>query len=195
MINEPARRPLRVLIVDDNRDAADSLACYLQLNRFEVRVAYDGLAGLVGAHEFTPDCLVSDINMPAMDGYALAARVRRSPELAGVKLVALSAFSDERHARRSAEVGFDYQLTKAGDPAELLEVLRMIEDVKTLARETRMLARQNVELAGEAKELLEEVKEEVREVKQEVRELKKEMKELREDRGIGREEGEPNSRS
>ena len=85
-----ARPALRVLIVDDNQDAADSLAMLIELrmsapgasrlgNRYEVRVAYDGTEGLRVAREFVPDCLVSDISMPGMDGYALARAVRSEP--------------------------------------------------------------------------------------------------------------------
>jgi len=175
----PARRPLRVLIVDDNRDAADSLASLLQLLDYEARVAYDGLSGLRATQEYAPDCLISDISMPGLDGYALARAVRADPALAGVKLVALSAYVDERHVRRAEESGFEYCLGKGASPSELMEVLRMIEDIRNLAVETQRLAIQNVALAGQTKELLQEVKEEVKEVKEEVRELKAEVQELK----------------
>jgi CheY-like chemotaxis protein len=186
-----ARSPLRVLIVDDNRDAADSLALLLELRtqapgepaqgRYNVRVAYDGTEGLRVAREFVPDCLVSDIRMPGLDGYALARAVRSEPALTGVKLVALSAFTDAEHARRTVEAGFDYRLTKADHVTELLEVLGMIEEIKDLATRTRELAEQNVDLAGQTKELLKEVKEDVRELKQDVAELKRDVKELKEE--------------
>lgn len=186
---------LRVLIVDDNRDAADTLAVLLELRppatgfgsggRLVVRIAYDGLEGLRVAREFVPDCLVSDIRMPGLDGYALARTIRNEPALAGTKLVALSAFADAEHERRAAEAGFDYRLTKAGDVQELLEVLRMIEEVKQLATRTRELAEQNVDLAGQTKELLQEVKEDVRDLKQEVKDLKREVRELKDDRNGG----------
>jgi len=176
------------LIVDDNRDAADSLALLLNLPnttpanpkpdcRFDVRVAYDGLDGLKAAREFAPDCVVSDIKMPGLDGYALARAVRSDPALAGAKLVALSAFTDPEHVRRATEAGFDYRLTKASHIKELLEVLGMIEAIKELAEKTRKLAEQNVDLAGQTKELIQEVKEDVRELKKDVAELKQELKE------------------
>jgi CheY-like chemotaxis protein len=166
------------VIVDDNRDAADSLAALLELRHYECRVAYDGLAGLQAALDEVPDCLITDINMPCLDGYALAQRVRAEPALAGVKLVALSAYSDAPHRKRAAEVGFDYTLVKAGDPTAL-EVLKMIEEIKELAAKTRDLAKQNVDLAGETKGLIQEVKEELKEVKQDVQELKQDVKDLK----------------
>lgn len=174
--------PVRVLVVDDNRDAADTLAVLLELRHYEVRVAYNGPNGLRAVREWVPDCVISDIRMPGMDGYALARAIRAEPALTGVKLIALSAFSDPQHARQAAEAGFDYRITKAAEAHELLEVLKMIEKIKEIADQTKELAKQNVELAGQTKELLQEVKEEVKEVKQEVRELKKEVKDLKEER-------------
>ncbi|VTR92984.1 multi-sensor hybrid histidine kinase : Chemotaxis protein CheY OS=Burkholderia glathei GN=BG61_10730 PE=4 SV=1: Response_reg [Gemmata massiliana] len=173
---------LRVLVVDDNRDAADTLAMLLELRRYEVRAAYNGTHGLRVAREWVPDCVISDIQMPELDGYALARAVRADPTLAETKLVALSAFSDAGHARRAADAGFDHQITKASDTQELLEVLTVIEEIKKLATQTQELAQQNVELAGQTKQLLREVKEEVKEVKQDVRELKHEVKELKDER-------------
>ena len=180
MDNQPGRG-LRVLIVEDNRDAAESLAVLLDLRRYDCRVAYDGLAGLRAALDDPPDCLISDVGMPGLDGFELARRVRAEPALSGVKLVALSAYAGEAHTRRAAEAGFDYVLTKGDDPAILLEVLRMIEEIKELATKTQELAKQNVDLAGQTKELLQEVKEEVKQVKEEVREAKEEVKELKQE--------------
>ena len=176
---------MHVLVVDDNRDAADSLALLLQIHGYKVHVAYDGLAGFRAAQEVTPDCVISDITMPAMDGYAFARRIRADPALASAKLIALSAYSDDEHARRAAAAGFDYRLTKATEIHELLEVLRMLDQIKELALKTQALSLQNVDLAGQTKELLKEVKEDIKEVKQEVIELKKEVKELKEERDGG----------
>lgn len=178
-ISNPSRKvrvvtppAVRVLIVDDNRDVADSLALLLTLFRYESRVAYDGREGLRVAREWAPDCLISDIRMPGLDGYALAREVRADPTLAEIRLVAHSAFAGEPHARLAAEAGFDHRITKGADERELLEVLKMVEQIKELAR-------QNVELAGQAKELLQEVRDDIKEVKQEVKELKQEVKELK----------------
>lgn len=186
--------PLRILIVDDNRDAADSLALLVDLWGHTVTVAYDGEAGLRAASEWRPECLILDINMPGLDGYTLAAKVRQQPGLEGAKLVAVSATARADHARRAAEAGFDFRLTKSADPSELKGVLDMTEQILKLARETEQLAQRNVAaaerteaaaqraeaLTGEAKELLREVRDELKEVRQGVAEIKEEIKDVRE---------------
>ncbi len=176
-----ARRALKVLVVDDNADSADSLATLLQVYGYVTEVAYDGAVGLSTARSFAPDCLVSDIGMPGLDGYELARAIRAEPALARMKLVSLSAYVGADYARRAFEAGFDYQLKKGDDLAGLLEVLKMLDEVKELASQTRDLAKQNIELAGQTKELLEEVNEDIKEVKEEVKELKQEVKELKQD--------------
>jgi CheY-like chemotaxis protein len=144
-------------------------------------VAYDGLAGLRAALDEPPDCLISDVSMPGLNGYELARQVRAEPALSGMKLVVVSAYAGDQHARRAAEAGFDYTLTKGDDPSLLFEVLRMIEEIKDLATKTQNLAKQNVDLAGQTKDLLHEVKEEVQQVKEGVKEVKQEVKELKQE--------------
>jgi CheY-like chemotaxis protein len=176
--------------VDDNRDAADSLAWILEFHGHAVRAVYDGQVGLNVARDFLPDCVFSDINMPSLDGYGLAQRLRSDPATAGVKLIAMTGYSDSEFVRKSVEAGFDYRLTKGCTPDDVMEVLTMIEEIKHLATKTQDLARMNVELAGQTKELLHEVKEEVKEVKQEVKELKKEIRELKKDGSDKKPDGE-----
>jgi two-component system, OmpR family, response regulator len=171
------RQGLRILVVDDNRDAADSLVVLLGLLGYEARGTYGGPEALRLAGEFRPDCLFLDIRMPGMDGYEVARRVREQPGLERARLVALSAFSDEGHRRRAALAGFDHQLTKPADPGELRRLLTMMQEVLRLAEKTEELARQNVALASQTRELLREVKEDVAGVKEEVRELKQEIRE------------------
>jgi CheY-like chemotaxis protein len=156
-------------------------------------VAYDGPTGLTAAAREPPDCLILDIAMPGMDGYALARLIRQQAGLAKAKLMAVTAFSDPDSVRRAEEAGFDYRLTKPAEPAELSRMLTMIEQLVKLAEHTEHLARQNVALAertertadrtealtGETKELLREVKDELKEVKDDVREIKDELKEVK----------------
>jgi len=184
----PTKRRLRVLVVDDNRDAADTLGTLLGLWGYEYRVAYDGLAGWEAACAYQPDCLLLDIRMPGLDGYSLARRIRQHPELKDVKLVALTAFSDETHARRAEEAGFDFRLVKTAEPSELERLLIMLSDIMQLAGQTQALARRNVSLASETKELLEEVKENLQEVKEEMKEIKEELREVKEGKAQERQE-------
>jgi CheY-like chemotaxis protein len=173
---------LRVVVVDDSHDNADSLSLLLSLSGYDVRTAYDGATALSLARSERPDCLISDINMPVMDGCTLARAIRA--EFPAVKLVAISGRSDLLQTTRVRDAGFDYQFTKPTDPMTILEVLVMLQQVKDLAEST-------MTIAGETRQLLTDVKDEVREVKQEVKELKKEVKELKKEMRRAREEGSP----
>ena len=112
----------RVLCVDDNRDVAESLVMLLSLVGFDARACFDGPAALAEAAVFCPHAGVLDINMPGMNGYELARRLR---ELMGPKLflMAVTALSDPDSASRAAEAGFNLRLTKPADPNQLLAVL------------------------------------------------------------------------
>src|SRR5579872_4232263 len=134
---EAGKRPVRVLVVDDNRDAADSLCALLHVWGYEARAAYDGNAGLEVASALLPDCLFLDIGLPGLDGYALARRLRDHPVLKGAKLVALSAYADRE---RSRAAGFDYHFVKPADPDELEALLKMLTEVLKVASQTQKLA-------------------------------------------------------
>ncbi len=108
----PARSPRRVLLADDNRDAADSLAGLLRLMGHEVRVAYDGEQALRAGAEFRPDALILDIGMPRMNGYDVASRARGADWGRGAKLIALTGWGQQRDKAAAAEAGFDHHLTK-----------------------------------------------------------------------------------
>lgn len=184
MTSEPtdhaeSTRRLRVLIVDDNRDAADSLAVLVRMWGCETLTAYDAEGGLELARIARPDCLVLDIGMPGTDGYALARQVRDDAELRGAKLIALSAYSSEEHHRQAGEAGFEHCLVKPADPIALEGLLTMLQQTLRLAERTEALAQKNVQIAQETKELLVEVKEELKEVKDELKEVKDELKEVK----------------
>jgi signal transduction histidine kinase/CheY-like chemotaxis protein len=119
-------RPVRVLVADDNRDAADSLQRVLALFGHEVRVAYDGATALRIGAEFRPRVAVLDIAMPGSDGYEVARSMRRE-QGTEVTLVALTGWGQESDRRRAMEAGFDYHLTKPVDPATLNEVLGQVK--------------------------------------------------------------------
>ena len=118
---------LRVLVADDNRDAADSLQRVLALYGHEVRVAYDGAAALELGQKFRPRVAVLDIGMPGTDGYEVARSFRRKLG-SEVKLVALTGWGQEADRRRAMEAGFDHHLTKPVDPGALNDLLLVILD-------------------------------------------------------------------
>ncbi len=120
-------RPLRVLVADDNRDAADTLQRILAFYGHEVRVAYDGIAALRVGQEFRPRVAVLDIGMPGANGYEVA-RAMRDSLGSEVKLVALTGWGQDADRKRAAQAGFDHHLTKPVDPATLNEVLLMVLD-------------------------------------------------------------------
>jgi CheY-like chemotaxis protein len=116
---------LRVLLIEDNPDAAESLRLLLALYGHEVAVAHTGQAGLDLARAFRPDVVVCDLGLPGgMDGYAVARALRADPELAGVTAVALSGYGQEEDRRRARQAGFDHHLTKPAPPEELQRLLR-----------------------------------------------------------------------
>jgi CheY-like chemotaxis protein len=107
--------PHRVLIIEDNHDAADSLGRLLVLLGQQVRIAYSGSEGVDAANEWGPTVVISDIGLPGLDGYEVARALRRARPTAGVKLIALSAYGTEESRRSALKAGFDEYLTKPAD--------------------------------------------------------------------------------
>jgi signal transduction histidine kinase/ActR/RegA family two-component response regulator len=114
---------LRVLVVDDNRDSADSLAMLLRLRGHDTHTAYDGLAAVESAARLHPDVVVLDIGLPGLDGYEAARRIRRERPGRDLLLVALTGWGQDEDRRRSEEAGFDTHLTKPLDHVALLRLL------------------------------------------------------------------------
>ena len=115
--------PLRVLVVDDNADAAEMLALFLRSEGHEVRSAHDGPAALRTAESFRPEVVVLDIGLPRMDGYEVARRLRERAGPRTPLLVALTGYGQEEDRRRAREAGFDAHLVKPADPEELQRLL------------------------------------------------------------------------
>jgi CheY-like chemotaxis protein len=107
-----ARAALRVLVVDDNADAADSLVALLGLIGHETRVAHEGHGGYRAALDFVPDLVFLDIGLPGMNGHEVARAIRATPGLEQVVLVALTGWGAQSDMSRSHEAGFDQHLTK-----------------------------------------------------------------------------------
>jgi CheY-like chemotaxis protein len=121
-----AARPhnkLRVLVVEDNRDAAESLRLLLELYGYEVAVAYTGPAGVETAREWRPDAVLCDIGLPGLDGYGVVRALRRDPSTAAARVIAVTGYGSDEDRERSHEAGFDAHLTKPADPAALQELL------------------------------------------------------------------------
>jgi CheY-like chemotaxis protein len=124
----PAGRPaaggcLRVLLVDDNTDGADSLAALVRLAGHEARVAHDGPGALEAAAAFRPQVVVLDIGLPGLTGYEVARRLRADPDLAGAALVAVTGYGRDEDRERARAAGFDHHLVKPVAFAELLGLL------------------------------------------------------------------------
>jgi CheY-like chemotaxis protein len=114
---------LRILVADDNHDAADSLQMMLGILGHEVRAAHDGREAVRAAEEFRPDVAFLDIGMPGLNGYDVARAVRSRPWGRDVTLVALTGWGQEEDHRRSREAGFDQHLVKPVDPEVLQQTL------------------------------------------------------------------------
>jgi signal transduction histidine kinase len=119
----PGSPPPRVLVVDDNVDAAETLADLLKLWGYDVSVAHDGSAGLAAAAACQPDLVLLDIGLPEMDGYQVARRLRAELGPEKAKIVALTGYGYKQDRRRSRQAGFHYHLTKPVDPQALREFI------------------------------------------------------------------------
>jgi PAS domain S-box-containing protein len=119
-------RPERILVVDDNVDAAESLCRILRLQQHEVLVAHDGLAALAAARDMNPDVVLLDIGLPKLDGLEVARRLREGGEGPGPLLVAMTGFGQAADRARTAAAGFDHHLTKPVDPQVLRSLIRTV---------------------------------------------------------------------
>jgi CheY-like chemotaxis protein len=119
----PAAARRRALIVDDNRDAAESLAALIGLAGHEVRVAHDGPTALTVAEAFRPEVVLLDIGLPGMTGYDVARALRNRPPTAGAVLAALTGYGQDEDRRQSREAGIDVHLVKPPDPEAIRRLL------------------------------------------------------------------------
>jgi CheY-like chemotaxis protein len=120
---KPAKRRLKILVVEDNRDAAESLRRLLYLAGYQVTLAYTGHDGLRAAKRFRPDVILCDIGLPDSNGFVVAGALRSDPETATARLIAVTAYGADEDRRRARAVGFDLHLVKPVDPEVLLQKL------------------------------------------------------------------------
>jgi two-component system CheB/CheR fusion protein len=139
----PAVPPRRVLVVDDNVDAAESLALLLRLRGHQVWKAHTGPEALQAAEVHQPEIVVLDIGLPGMNGYEVARRLREQPRFQATILAAVTGYGKEDDRRRSEEAGFDHHLVKPVAPEALQQVMASRE------RETASRERERPEDADE----------------------------------------------
>jgi CheY-like chemotaxis protein len=128
LLSEPvpplaAHKPLQILIVEDNPDAAESLRLMLELWGHDVRVAHSGPAGVTAARDVRPQVVLCDIGLPGMDGYAVATALRAQPETAASRLIAVTGYGQAADVRRALEAGFQEHLVKPVHPERLFALL------------------------------------------------------------------------
>jgi CheY-like chemotaxis protein len=114
---------LRILVVEDNRDSADSLRMLLELYGYEVTVAYTGPEGVRAAEEWHPNVVLCDIGLPGLDGYGVARKLRGNPATAKTRMIAVTGYGNEEDRFRSQEAGFDRHMVKPVDPEALHQAL------------------------------------------------------------------------
>jgi signal transduction histidine kinase/DNA-binding response OmpR family regulator len=124
------RSALRILIVDDNLDGADSLSMMLRIMGNDTRTAYDGLEAVAVAAAFRPDVVLLDIGLPKLNGYDTCRRIREQPWGRGMVLIAVTGWGHEEDVRRSHEAGFDRHMVKPVDPCDLMKLLAGLETAK-----------------------------------------------------------------
>ena len=117
-----SHEPRRILVVDDNADAADSLGMLLEVRGDEVRIAYDGLEALDAEADFRPEVVLLDIGMPKLSGYDVAKRIRQARGNA-VLIVAITGWGQEDDRQRARDAGFNHHFTKPVDFEMLLELI------------------------------------------------------------------------
>ena len=105
----------RILIIEDNRDAADSMGILLERLGYDVRIAYSGLQGVHMAERWRPSVVLSDIGLPELDGYEVARELRRNRSTADTRLIAITAYGAEEDRRHAHQAGFNHFMTKPAD--------------------------------------------------------------------------------
>lgn len=122
---------LRVLVVDDNRDSAQSLGMLLEATGHDVQLAYDGPTALQATLDYRPHVVLLDIGLPGLDGYEVAKRIRQQPTLNNIVLVAMTGYGNLADVRRSEEAGFNHHLVKPADFMKVKEILASISEKTT----------------------------------------------------------------
>jgi PAS domain S-box-containing protein len=130
-------RPQRVLIVDDNIDAATSMMMFVRAWGFDVRTAHDGVGAVEAALDYRPDIILLDLGLPQLDGYEVAERIRSVSKLRDTALIAVTGYGREEDRRRTRDAGFLHHFVKPVDPDSLRVLLTTIRDERIRANASR----------------------------------------------------------
>jgi DNA-binding response OmpR family regulator len=122
MQTQSSNEARRVLVVDDNEDAADSLAMLLTVRGDAVRIAYDGIEAVEAEHDFHPEVVLLDIGLPKLSGYDVARRIR-SARGDSVLIIAITGWGQDEDRQRARDAGFDHHFTKPVDFDVLLNLI------------------------------------------------------------------------
>ncbi len=126
LVRQSTREPgpkRRLLVVDDNKDAAESMSMLLEMWGYEVAFAYDGPSALETARQWQPEAVFLDIGLPGMDGYEVAARLRALPQTKDAVLIAITGYGQEDDRLRSRRAGIDHHLVKPVAPDALRSLI------------------------------------------------------------------------
>ena len=118
-------------MVDDNVDAAQTLAMLLKASGHDVRTAYDGPTALEAALDYRPNVVLLDIGLPGLDGFEVAKRLRQQPDLSSVVLVAMTGYGQESDRQRSQDAGFNHHLVKPADFRKVQQILATVSEKAT----------------------------------------------------------------
>src|ERR1700749_4007707 len=121
--NKPRQTRRRIMVIDDNKDAAESMSMLFELWAHDVACAYDGRTALETAAKYRPHVVFLDIGLPGMDGYEIAERLRELPESTRTVLVAITGYGQDEDRRRSREAGIDHHLVKPVAPDTLHKLI------------------------------------------------------------------------
>jgi PAS domain S-box-containing protein len=153
---------LRLLVIEDNLDGAETLKEILEMGGHEVAVAHEGQAGIATAHSFKPDVVLCDIGLPGFDGYEVARQIRADPSISPT-LIALTGYTRPEDQRRAFKAGFDHHL---GKPVQILDLERVLATITAHPTSRRILVvDDNDALRSNIRELLEDEGWEVREAR------------------------------
>ena len=170
--------PIRVLVVDDLKDTADSLGRLLKVLGFDTRIAYSGREALELVRSYLPDCVLSDVGMPGIDGYQLASLIRQDESLKRMLLVAITAYAD---AERAKGAGFDHHLVKPADPHALAEMLKRVLQMDNRLERAEQVLQEQGAIIEQAIDVMQEVKADVKEIKQGLKDVKDDVKQIKQE--------------